>query len=64
MTEIVKKKTSYLVFGYDTYYPSGGWNDFLAEIEDIKDLANLISQYNRRFEHYQIIDKLTLKKIK
>jgi hypothetical protein len=44
----------FLVFGYDNWYPSGGWDDFRGEfdtLEEAKDFADKLAT-----DHAHIID--------
>ena len=45
----------YCVFGYDHYYPQGGWEDFLGRFETIPEAVAFIKKHNF-YEKYQIID--------
>lgn len=48
----------YLVFGYDQYYPSGGWNDFKADFdtqEDAEEFAKDLVQ-TRHWDYYDVVD--------
>ncbi len=51
----------YLVFGGDTYYPQGGWKDFLGTAETLTDALRLALK--RGTDWYQIVDAETLKPV-
>lgn len=48
----------YIMFGYDQYYPSGGWTDFIKSSDDIeelkKDIVNGLKKH--KCEYYEIVD--------
>lgn len=50
----------YLLFGYDSYYPTGGWNDYIDSYTSPESarLAIRLSKigYTNRYENYQIVD--------
>jgi hypothetical protein len=52
----------YLVFCFDDYYPSGGWNDLHGEFDDIG--AAFADADNWPYENTQVIDTETGKEIK
>lgn len=47
-----KKMKRFLVFGYDRYYPSGGWNDFKDSF-DTKDEAQ---EYAQSLKDQKVVD--------
>lgn len=47
----------YLVFAYNAYYPSGGWNDFKFSCDNEADLLNMI--LNRASMNGMVIDMIT-----
>jgi hypothetical protein len=63
MAKICNKKTLYLVFGFNAYYPNGGWNDFITSVEKIEDVLDFLAE-SSRFEYYHIVDGLTYKLVK
>jgi len=54
----------YLMFGFDDYYPGGGWNDFLgtfvdgSDIEDVK-LEAMRLAVEKRHDYVQVADLKT-----
>lgn len=55
----------YLLFAFDDYYPSGGWNDFKGSFNDKKQAINegikitTPRNYPMRFYFYQVVDTKT-----
>lgn len=52
----------YAVFGYDTYYPSGGWNDWIgsfATLDEARECAEADTS-----EFHDIIDLETNSEVK
>ena len=47
----------YLLFGFDTYYPSGGWNDFLADFDTTEEAIEYALTMRRDWFH--VIDGTT-----
>ena len=54
----------YLLFGYDVYYPTGGFNDFIFEFstfDEFKGKLENMKNYDRiYFEYFEILDLLKL----
>lgn len=48
----------YALFGYDRYYPCGGWNDFLGS-HATPDNAKTWACLDGSAEYYQIVDLMT-----
>lgn len=48
----------YLLFGFDQYYPSGGWNDFLDSFDSVEEATMDCHKYGDH-EYYQIVDSQT-----
>lgn len=53
----------YLLFGYDQYYPGGGWSDFIKASDDLEELKkgaevglNRNQTEGYRHEYYDIVD--------
>lgn len=46
----------YLVFGYDQYYPCGGWNDLLVESDSMHFCQKFIKDNRSDFDNFQIVD--------
>lgn len=42
----------YLVFAYDNYYPSGGWNDFRGVFDTLEEAQALKTKLNFYDYHY------------
>ena len=51
----------FLVFGYDTYYPWGGWNDFQGATETLEEAQDLVATL--KYVWTEIIDADTLKRV-
>lgn len=47
----------YLVFGFDTYYPVGGWNDLVGMADTMEEAHALKVE---RWDEYQIVDTQTM----
>lgn len=56
----------FLVFGYDTYYPSGGWNDFVLDFDTLKEADKFAEDYKKSGDSdwVDIIDQQTGKKVR
>ncbi len=52
----VEQMPRFLVFGYDSYYPTGGWGDFLFSAKTEQDARSRIREYGRHFDHWEIVD--------
>ena len=50
----------YLVFGYENYYPRGGWHDFQAAFAELEHAE----AYDVKGDYYQIVDLATMKVVK
>jgi hypothetical protein len=46
----------YMVFGYDTYYPCGGMNDFILDYDSIHDAVNNAFDYLKDRDTVNIYD--------
>lgn len=46
----------YLLFLFDSYYPSGGWNDFASSHDTI---VEALQEDRSHWDHYQVVDKET-----
>jgi hypothetical protein len=46
----------YLVFGFDNYYPSGGWSDFLGSFDST---AEAFAALRLKWDNKQVIDSHT-----
>ncbi len=48
----------YVVFCMDTYYPSGGWNDYVGHADSVEGAIDLLEKRNRNtcFDFWQIVD--------
>lgn len=52
----------FLLFAYDTYYPSGGWNDFRGAFHTLEE-AKAAAPTSWHYENYHIVDTIHLKVI-
>ena len=52
-----------MVFVYDTYYPSGGWNDFLFDADTLEEVKREVINHTSGFEFLDIIDSETKERI-
>lgn len=46
----------YLAFGYDQYYPLGGFNDFLVAAKTVNQLKLLLAENCISYENLQVIE--------
>lgn len=44
----------YLLFGFDTFYPSGGEGDVVGSFDDLKEIDKIVKE--TRWDYYQILD--------
>jgi hypothetical protein len=49
----------YLLFAGETYYPSGGWDDFIASFDTVAEARDAGIQHTERFGWFHIIDATT-----
>ena len=53
----------YLMFGFDTYYPGGGMNDFIFDFDTVDEMKKEIKKINKNkhweFQNYNAIDTET-----
>jgi len=51
----------YLVFAFDEYYPSGGWDDFLKDFDTFGEAKKYIMEEHKKSkrDYYQIVDTQT-----
>jgi len=49
----------YLLFGFDGYYPSGGWWDFLGDFDSEEDCVKGSKPHD--WEEFQIVDTVERK---
>ena len=58
----------YLVFAYDNYYPSGGWNDFRRAFDSLDEARAyaqaLYDEYPKDCDNVQVIDSTTQQEVK
>ena len=47
----------YLLFGYDNYYPSGGWNDFIKGSDDLEELKTFKPEFKNDYYHIVYLEK-------
>jgi hypothetical protein len=48
----------YLLFGHDTYYPGGGWCDYLGTYDTIEEVMAYLAR--NRHENWHIVDTTTM----
>lgn len=49
----------YLVFGFDSYYPRGGWNDFVASFDSLTEaMSDADKAFKTTYDHVQVIDSV------
>lgn len=54
----------YLLFAGDTYYPSGGWSDFVKDYDTEEEAdADGLSKYGRDHQWYEVVDLETGKSL-
>ena len=51
----------YLLFGGDTYYPRGGWDDFIMSSPTMENAIAMVSQLEKKCEWYHVVDTKTNK---
>jgi len=53
----------YLLFGYDQYYPSGGWTDYKGSFDSIEECKEMIESrnlgYMSKCDYWDIVDRDT-----
>lgn len=49
----------FLLFGHDTYYPSGGWGDFIGDFDTIEEAQACIDGQKYKRDAYDLIDTET-----
>jgi hypothetical protein len=54
----------YLLFGGDTYYPSGGWSDLKGTGDEVIDLIEQVAMSQEIFGWWQIVDITTMEIVK
>ena len=57
-------KNRYAVFAFDGYYPSGGWDDLYGRYDDDLKAESYARAQLAYFDHTQIVDLQTGKKLK
>ena len=53
----------YLLFGGDTYYPTGGMNDFCGSFDTIEEAEECAKKSRLRIDWYHIYDCVTGEKM-
>jgi hypothetical protein len=53
----------YLVFGFYSYYPSGGIDDKVSSFDLLEDAEYFVEKNELQYENYNIYDRLNGKKI-
>lgn len=51
----------FLLFSSDTYYPGGGWDDFVADYDDVE--AARVAGRKTGYDWFQVIDTTTMKEV-
>jgi len=51
----------FLLFCYDTYYPVGGWGDFIGAFDSVEEAESAI---DKTFHYWQIVDMEKLEVVK
>lgn len=47
----------WLLFGYDQYYPGGGWTDFLQSYDMYDEAVDAIARrVHGNFDYHQVVD--------
>ena len=49
----------FMLFGYDAYYPSGGWGDFMGDFDNVEDARAHIDKQKCRRDDYDLINTET-----
>jgi hypothetical protein len=49
----------FLLFGGDTYYPSGGWKDFIMSSPTLENAIAMIPHLEQQKDWYHIVDTKT-----
>ena len=49
----------YLLFQGETYYPDGGWNDFIGSYDSIEEAENVLINKDAKFTWWHIVDSTT-----
>jgi len=51
----------FLLFSYDYYYPSGGWDDFREDFDSHDDAMEYIKDNDNKFGYdvYEVVDTIT-----
>jgi len=57
LKEEIKTMQRYLLFGFNTYYPAGGWNDFIGTFSNIDSAVKTAGAIG--YEHYHVVDTET-----
>lgn len=45
----------YVIFGSESYYPGGGWSDYIASFDNLNDAIKLADSFYTK-KHPEIID--------
>lgn len=53
----------FLVFGGWTYYPGGGWDDFVGDFENVEDAIAATKDPSSRNDWWHIIDSETKQEV-
>lgn len=53
-------KYKYLVFAYDCYYPSGGFNDFVFGVNNLEEFIDSVNKIQHFDEYYYMLNLLNL----
>ena len=49
----------FLLFGFDEFYPGGGWSDFISSHDTKEEAIIAIKEHTGNCDYYQIVDTLT-----
>ena len=49
----------FLVFGYDSFYPEGGFDDFLFGFNEINEFEQKVVEFIKHREHLYVVDLST-----
>jgi hypothetical protein len=51
----------YLLFGFSTYYPYGGWHDFKGDYDTLSEVYPKLLEFKDAFDQFHVIDTTTQK---
>lgn len=50
----------YIIFGYDQYYPMGGWSDKIGEFDNLEEAKYFQEKSYNRSEGFQYYDQIDI----